>query len=179
MARGDTMPPIGTRGAPAAYYIRPATPGDLETLAASMRAEDAAEVKASCGLDPLQALQASAAASEAPLALELGGELAALFGVAPGPRTALLGPTSYDVIWALTGRAVDRHRRGFWLASQRVVEVFLEHHPVLVNYVDARYDAALRWVARLGAQVLPAIPFGASGLPFHPVIWRAPPCAIQ
>lgn len=154
-------------------HVRLARPGDAELLAPRMRAEDAAECLASCGLGPLPALLESIAASRVVFALELGGELAALFGVVDGPRKTLLGPTAFDIIWSLTSDAVTRHPRAFWRESKRIVAELLRAFPELRNAIDARYTAALRWVARLGAEVQPAEPWGVSGLPFHRFIWRA------
>lgn len=137
-----------------------------------MRAEDMLEVAAASGWDPFEALQGSIARSVCAFALELGGELAGIFGVSHGPVLA-----GYDVVWMLTGRAVDRHRRAFWRESVRVMRILLERWPVLANAIDARHASSLRWAQRLGAEIQPARPWGVAGLPFHAVIWRRSECA--
>lgn len=152
--------------------IRRPRAGDVEQLAALMRPADVAELLA-LGVSPRQALRDSLAASTLAWAVELDGELAALGGVTEGERTSFLGPADFYVVWLLTGDAVNHHPGAFWRASRRVIRALLERFPVLGNMVDARYSAALRWAARLGAEVCPAVPWGASGLLFHPVVWRA------
>jgi hypothetical protein len=138
-----------------------------------MRDGDAAEARA-LGMEPGESLDFSLSVSSAAFALELGGELAALFGVAPGPRRAALARTEYDWAWMLSGRAVERHVRAFWCESKRVMAELRRAHPLLVAMVDARYEASLRWAWRLGGELLEPVPLGPSGMPFHPVIWRSP-----
>lgn len=152
--------------------IRPVRAGDAEALAANLRAEDCAEVIASTGLQPLEVVRGSLETSARTFAAELGGELAALGGVVEGARRSFLGPPDLSVAWLLTTGAVARHPRAFWAASRTVLEALLREYPTLCNSIDARYAAALRWARRLGAEVRPAIPWGASGELFHPVIWR-------
>jgi len=152
-------------------HLRKLRAGDLEQLAATMRPEDAAEVRAT-GLEPLQALEQSVAASAITFAVELGGELAAVGGVVA--VTNGLGPAVYHRPWLLTAPAVVRHRSAFWTLSKRVVLTLRSSFPLLVNHVDERYAAAVRWARRLGAEVRPAVPFGASGELFHPIVWRSP-----
>lgn len=153
--------------------VRPAHAGDAEALAAVLRGEDAAEVRAG-GHEPLEALQASVAASHCAFALELGGELACLFGLRDGPRETALGPPAYQIPWLLTGPAVARFPVAFMKVSRAAIATFLVDHPLLVNLVDARYTAALRWAWHLGAAIGDAVPVQPSGLPFLTVTWRAP-----
>src|SRR5688500_11120502 len=111
-----------------------------------MRPADVAEVQASCGLSPLEALRSSMAASDFTDALLVDGEVAALWGVVPVGGTLVTGPAG-GIAWALTGRAVDRHRRLFATASLLVVSALERRgYPFLTNMVDARYTAALRWL---------------------------------
>lgn len=153
--------------------IRPVHEADLEQLAATMRAEDAAECAALAGLRPLEALRRSLGVSTTAFAAECEGELMAIGGVAPGPLQTLLGPAAFDVIWLLTSEAVDRHQRAFWKASRLMVAELRTRHPVLTNLVDARYMAALRWVRRLGAEVRSPVLAGVEGRLFHPIFWRS------
>lgn len=149
--------------------IRAATREDVAELVPLMRAEDCAEVRAT-GMEPAAALEQSLGLSLEAYAVEFDDELAGLFGVAPGPGT-VLGGEEYAVAWLLTGGAVSRHPVAFARASRMVVGGLLERHPLLVNFIDARYLRALCWARWLGADVREAILFG-SGLPFHPVIFR-------
>lgn len=146
--------------------VVPATPAHAEALAPLMRAEDAAELAASLGVGPLQGLLASLDASCAARAVLFDGEVAALCGVAD---TDVQG---VGCVWALTGRAVERHPRAFVRLSRAAVAEYLTRYEVLFNFIDARYGRALRWVRALGFTVQEAQPYGAAGLPFHPVVLR-------
>lgn len=153
--------------------IRPVQPGDVEQLAQAMRPEDAAEVLADAGLGPLEALQRSLGNSFAAWSAELGGELAAMFGLVEGPRSSMLGPPDYDRIWLLTGRAVERFPLAYVRTVRALLAALLQLHPVLACRVDGRYLAMVRMASALGAEIGPPEPWGASGLPFHLVIWRS------
>lgn len=153
--------------------IRPVRPGDLEQLAATIRVADAAEVLASDGVAPLDGLRRAVAASVVSWSLELSGELAAMGGVVDGWRAHMLGPVELDEIWLLTGAAVDRHPLAYVRVVIRSLRELLRTSPALGCMVDARYESMLRLARLTGAEVRPAAPWGASSLPFHPVIWRS------
>lgn len=137
-------------------------------LAPLMRAADVAELQA-LGLTPERALADALRTSEVAFALVLGGEVAALFGL--GPRVpAPFGEAA--CVWALSGAAVDRHRKAFLRASRAILEALLSHCALLWNWVDARYAGAVRWVRWLGFAVGPAQPFGPAGQLFHPISIR-------
>ena len=145
-------------------------------VAARMRPADRQEVLASAGFTPEQALRESMAVSVFARVLVLGGEVAGMFGVAadvvqaPGGLVRVRdGPNGIGpaVPWAMTTVVVDRHPIEFWLASKRILAALRGPFPVLVQRVDARYGAALRWLARLGFTIGPPEPWGRYGLPFH------------
>ncbi len=144
-----------------------ATEAHARELAPRMRAADAAEVLASGGLSPLDALLESLRASTWAWAALFDGQLGALFGVAEGP---FLMFRAYP--WALTSDVVERHQGAFLRACRVVLEAWTEQYPLLEQAVDARYGAALRWAAHLGFQVDPPAPFGVFGLPFCRITLR-------
>lgn len=153
-------------------HVRPVRAGDAEAVAYYMRAADVAEVRAT-GNEPLHCLQKSLAISSESFAVELGDEVAAIGGIYEAQGMSTLGPASCAVVWLLTAAPVSRHPIGFMRASHRVIAELLSRYPVLWNMVDARYYAALRWAARLGGEVHPAVAWGQNGEKFHPVVWRA------
>lgn len=146
--------------------VRAVRPGDVEALAATMRPEDVAEVLASGGYSPREALEVSLAASSEAWTWEVGGEVAAVFGVVALPRPSLLG-ARVGGVWALTGTAVHRHRRAFVRASRRILKALLSRWDVLANAVDARYTGAVRWIQALGGVLDEPRPMGVAGLPFR------------
>lgn len=151
--------------------IVPATEAHAVALAARMRAGDRAEVLASSGSGPLEALVGSVRWSrshggEAWAGL-IDGEVAAMFGVG---RRSLLSPVA--IPWLLTGDLVDRHPVLFFRASREVVDLWLRHFAELEQAVDARYTQALRWARRLGFTVEAPLPFGPRCAPFCRITLR-------
>lgn len=143
---------------------RPAVADDAWLLAAVIRPADAAELLACSCPPPLESIQGSMASSAVTFAVELDGELACIGGV------QVMAPISW--VWLLTGAAVDRHRKAFWIESQRVLGVLLKQYKVLTSRIDSRYEESLRWAKRLGAEVHPASVLPGERVPFHQVVWR-------
>lgn len=145
----------------------PATEAHARELAPRLREEDAAEILASGGFTPLEALLDALAISTEAYAVSMRGELALMFGIVPG---SFLSGEVYP--WALTSAVVERFPRAFLRGSREVVGCWLERYPLLVQEVDARYRAALRWARAIGFDVAPAAPFGLAGRPFHRITAR-------
>lgn len=156
---------------PAEVRIVDARDGHAFDLAPRMRLEDAAEVRASGGYTPLGALVVSLRASTEAYTLLIDGAPAAMWGVVPDARrSTFLVPVG--IAWLLTGDLVERHRVLFARLSRQVLRDLLSRWAVLHNAIDGRYEAAIRWARWLGAEVLPAVPFGRAQLPFHPFVFR-------
>ncbi len=141
--------------------IVPVETSHVAAVAHSMRPSDVAEVMASCGHDPLKALWESIRISDATWTLLLDGQPSAIFGV--------VSVEDGGVVWMLTSNLVDKHPVAFLRTCRPVVEALLTHYGRLFNYIDARYEVALRWAKWLGFTVGHPLPFGVAGLPFHPV----------
>jgi ABC-type nitrate/sulfonate/bicarbonate transport system substrate-binding protein len=141
--------------------VERATEEHAQDLAPRMRAEDAAEVLASGGYEPLDALLVSMDASDEAWAVFFDNELGAIYGIARG-----------CIPWLLTSDVIDRHPKAFVGECKEVLRAWMEQHPVLVQQVDARYARALRWASRMGFRVDEPEPFGTSGLPFCRITMR-------
>jgi hypothetical protein len=148
--------------------IRTATEADAHDLAPIMRSEDAAEVFASDGWTPLEALLESMRKSNDSWAVLVDGRIAAIFGVV---STDILG--GVGTAWMLTGPAVEAHPVSFLRTCRRGIAQMLERWPVLTNWVDARYVRSLRWAKWLGFAIGPARPVGRLGELFHPIELRS------
>lgn len=135
-------------------------------LAPLMRAEDTAEVLASGGFSPFQALRSSMRHSKVCRTALVAGEVAAIFGAMADPEPGV------GIVWMLTGQAVTKHPRAFLRACRPALAELHKDFPILWNAIDARYEAAIRWARWLGGEVLQPTPFGVSGLPFCPVFFR-------
>lgn len=144
--------------------VEPATEAHAVQLAAHIRPEDAAEMMASHGLEPLPGLKLAVKLSTTAKAILDGTRVVALFGVAPVESSE--GVAS---IWLLAGRLVKRLPVAFMRVCAQEIALLAEAWGVLVNMIWTRNKQALRWVEALGFEVFEPIPFGVSGLPFHPV----------
>lgn len=144
------------------YRIVPATPELAQQLAATMRAEDTNEVKASGGYEPLEATLASMEISREAFAALADDKILCMFGVA---RPMLMSP--FAIPWVLTSEELPHHARYFLRHSRRYARLWSSRYGVLVNFVDARYTKSLEWLAWLGCDIAPAEPFGPDNLPFH------------
>lgn len=144
----------------------PAAPEHADALAARMRPADVAEVLASDGHTPGEAVRYAIASSTEAWAWLVDGEVAAIWGLG---LLSFLGDIWTP--WLLTSDLVEHHRKAFLRACREQLAQLRRHH-VLINFIDARHTRALRWVRALGFEVADAAPYGASGLPFHRVILR-------
>lgn len=133
----------------------PATEDDARELAPLLRAEDRAEVLA-LGEDPVDGLLQSLAAAREAWTWRDDGPIICMAGVAP---LSLIGSTG--IPWLLGSPLVAVHRRAFMLETRRMVAHWLTVFPLLRNVVDARYDAAIRWLRWLGFAVGEPFPLGS------------------
>lgn len=144
--------------------VEPAAVSDAYELADVMRAEDRAECEALGGGTPLDHIVGSLESSALAYTLRLNGEVAAMYGAAPADDTVLC---LRGVVWMLTGRSVARYPKAFWIQCLIGLERMLAVYPCLEQMVDARYEASLRWVRRLGFTVGPIRHMGPGRAPFH------------
>lgn len=70
----------------------------------------------------------------------------------------------HNIVWAVFTKAIDRHPIAFLRESRRLAESFPCE---VMNYVDARNTAAVKWFKWLGFAVDEPVPFGVNGEPFH------------
>lgn len=144
-----------------------ATPEHALDLAPRIRPEDAAEVMASGGYSPIQALEMSMSISLISLTLLIDGKPAAMFGLAKSKLDEGVG-----FPWLLTTDLIAKHQKTFFGMCAPALAEMLEVFPTLVQLVDQRYAAALRWLERLGFERQAVVLFGQELRPFVPVILR-------
>lgn len=162
--QGETMGPIHRSRVKARGYYRPIEDGDYAFLAAHMRPEDVAEMKATQGegvnLETL--LRQSVALSES---AETGiaadtGEVVLIRGVAPLPQGG-------GAPWMLATPRAEEFIREFIVEGRKYVGEMLDRYGFLINYVDVRNTKSVRWLAKIGFTIHEPEPFGVQGLPFH------------
>jgi len=149
----------------AEYQIVPATREHAVKLAARMRASDLRELRA-LGLDPFVALYDGIKVSRDAVTGLVDGRVLGMFGV------AVYVPLSDEGCpWFLGSYEVPQHSRAFLRFCKTGLSHIAPQYSLLVNYVDARYPEAVRWVRWLGFTVDAPEPRGPHGVLFHR-FWR-------
>lgn len=138
-----------------------AKPEHIEALAATMRAEDRAEVWATAGVDPRKGLDMSLSSSLYAWTWLVEGQPAAMFGV--GSQSILSG---IGKPWLLTGDLLTGHWLTFLRNCRPFIQKMSEDFPILENWVDARYRKAIQWLTWAGFYVYPPEPYGLDNQPF-------------
>jgi hypothetical protein len=148
----------------AKVVIRAPQEADIDTLVANLRAADRAEMIAAWGSEVRRGVALSLRTSSHAWAGEIDGELAGLFGVAPGSWLGGVG-----IPWLLTTDAVEKAPRAFIKANRRYLARMRAAYPRLHNLVDSRHTVAVRWLEYLGFTVhrQHPVPVGAQRVPFY------------
>ena len=148
--------------------VTPATLAHSANLAPNLRKVDVEEIRASTGREPDVALPFSISLSPYSLAALDDEGVVAIWGIgAPSVVSSIGHP------WMVgTDRMATKHRRRFYVETQKFLLYAKHCYDVLVNYVDARNEISVAWLSRIGFTIFPAEPFGVLGLPFHKFEWR-------
>ena len=154
--------------AKARLTVAPATEAHAAQLAAHIRPEDAAEMMASHGIEPLAGVMMALRTSTVAKVILDGERVLAIFGTAPVDK--MEGVAS---VWLLAANAVKSLPLAFFRVCRKELPVLAKSGAVLANMIWANNKRALRLVQALGFEVLEPIPFGVSGLPFHPILLRS------
>lgn len=144
-----------------------ATPAHIPLLVAGLRERDRKEVEA-LGMDPYTAVESSLERSVEAYSAFVEGSLICMFGLAP--PTVL---SEMAVPWLLSTTEVPDHRREFARRSKEVVQSWSKEYPLLMTYVDERYELAVRWLTWLGFREGERIHVGENQVPFRRVELRA------
>ena len=145
-----------------------ATPKHAARIAVTMRVEEIRELQAASGMAPDDAVIFAIAVSQYTRTILVDGEPAALFGVAPLPSEEKEGGPVGSV-WLLASNLVDEVPIEFTKVCLKELSRMREDWAVLINFIDARYEKALRWAYWMGFEVRAPIPYGRAQLPFHPI----------
>ncbi len=146
---------------------RHAAPADAAWLAPQLRAADALEVRR-LGCEPAALLEQNIRDAEvAGLFLADGVPLCA-FGIV---RPSLLAP-GVGCPWMLGTPLLDRHAREMLRETRRWVQAWRERFDAMYAWVDADYDASLRWMRWLGFEQRHIEPMGPAGAPFWRMAWE-------
>jgi hypothetical protein len=142
------------------YRIIPATNAHVYTLAATLRRDDAAELEAA-GFHVKHGVRRTFRAALMRWSILVDDQLAGMFGMG-GDALGDVGTP-----WLLTAPPIERIPVSFVREGRNAVRQMLRAKPILVNYVDARYTRACRFVEVLGFALEPPAPFGPKGALFR------------
>lgn len=141
------------------FTLRQAEPADAEWFAAHLRASDLLEVLAFYD-DPANALRQAIDLSRICVVAEHEGRGILLLGCADS--------IVEGVPWLVATGEAAAYPGALTRIAKHYVGLFLERWPVLLNYVDERNTASVRWLRRLGFTIGEARKFGRNGERFHP-----------
>ena len=129
------------------HHYRPARFEDCREIAPLMRKQDAKEVMASSGLNPLRALQESFRISEINNSIiHEDGSVVGMFGL--GINMAFASP------WLLGTDKLLETRREFIPQAQKWVEEMNDEYPLLLNFVHESNTVSKRWLKSLGFEFI-------------------------
>ena len=142
--------------------VRPMVEANIEVIAASARQADRDEIVEGCGQTVAGALSYGLRASVAAHVICWGDTPLAAFGDVSHSPCAGIG-----IPWLVSTHAIEQHARPFLRACRPLLNLMLVRHPTLVNYVDARNTAAIRWLEWLGFTMSSPVPYGPNQLLFR------------
>ena len=132
-------------------------------MSGRFRDADVAEAYAAGGTSVEEALLMGLRSSHISGTIIIDGTPVAMFGVV---RTDLASGTG--VPWMFGTHDLLKHHRLALTEGRRIVGILMQHHTRLVNCVDARNRAAIRWLEKLGFTIFAPVPYGPRGELFHP-----------
>lgn len=140
--------------------VRPMKQEDVAVIAAAARQADIEEMRDGAGVTVEQALQHG---------LELSSNCMVI--MAGDLPLAALGDSRHDddigIPWLVSTVHIEQHARGFLRACRPLLADMLTRHQRLLNMIDTRNTAAIRWLEWLGFTMSEPMPAGVRGLPFR------------
>lgn len=152
--------------------MRPVDDWEFYQILKNVRAEDRLEFESINGDTLEHELRRAIDLSHSASAYVVDGKVVAAFG-------CIEFDENIGIPWLISTTAVHRNRRSF--LQQCLIEVakMRARHKALINYTDARYTLALRWMLWMGFEQQEAIPYGAKGELFHPFTMKGEQWAQQ
>lgn len=139
----------------------PVEPWHVQELLADVRDEDRLEFEAVAGLPVDQEVNRALGMSESSCALVIAGKVAVLFG-------CMRLDDRIGIPWMISSHHLTKHPRSFLWHCNHEISLMRQRYVLLLNYTDARYTAALKWMRWCGFEQHPVEPYGVNGELFHP-----------
>lgn len=148
------------------YEIRGVREEDLPYLSQNLRSADVKELYATYGHFRIRKTlkRAVEISEEALVGVPLGGDPVVLMGI-----RRITDQTG--VVWACGTPEIAKYRIPFIRNSRPVLQKWFEERPglrYLMNFTHGSNTLHHRWLKWCGAEMLPAVPWGALGDSFHP-----------
>ncbi len=143
--------------------VLPVSPEDIPEILRDVRQADIDEIVEGLGVSLESELFDGITDSLNARKIVVNGHIVAVFGDAVH---SVLG--SVGVPWLISTIHVEKHAKAFLKVCKPEVQGMLTRHRHLINYVDARNTAAIRWLKWLGFHFGEAVPYGPKRLPFYP-----------
>lgn len=140
----------------------------VKELKDNMSREDRVELICQ-GISPEFGVDYSVQHSLEAVAIYVDGELTCITGLVIDDA---LGYEAYP--WMLGTPALQKHPKKLMKYSNILIKRWLTKHPYLVNYVDARYTRAIRWLQHLGAKLEYLPEHGLYSRPFYKFTFGEP-----
>lgn len=131
-----------------------------------LREADWHELIAADGPDTFHTILRACRHSSRPWTWLVDGRVAMIFGTVMIHSNGVLGMAGGSP-WALGTDLAGQHPRALMQIARRYLRGVLRTYRYLTGYVDARNTTSVRWLKRLGFEILEPQPFGYSNLPFH------------
>lgn len=136
----------------------------LQILAKHAPHEQVIEVLSSHNTDIYTVAKEGALRSERAWVALHDEDVIGVFGIIPITLTGIVASP-----WLLT---TGKYPKDLLRGTKIVLPLLLDRWPILINYIDARYKASLRWAEWAGFQIHPAHPYGKQNQPFHMIEMR-------
>lgn len=142
--------------------VRRMTEADIEIIDATVRQVDREEVAEGFGQSISSALTLGLRSSVECTVIAWGETpLAALGDVSYNPGAGI------GIPWLISTDAIEQHPLAFLRACRPLVARMLQRHQTLINYVDVRNHAAIRWLEWLGFSMGSPTVYGPNQLLFR------------
>lgn len=140
-------------------------------IALHLRDEDFDELYASTGKSPhYDVLESWEMSTIRWIIFNEFGQAVAVMGVRPITAFSEVG-----IPWLVGTDKINKDysmKRFFVKMTKLIAKEIMESFSILVNYVDARYAKAIKWIKVLGFTIEEAEPFGAKDMMFHKFHWE-------
>ena len=140
--------------------VMPVSVDEALEIALIVRDADREEIDA-LGMGMVEALKTCFGGSLKASKIVIGGKIVAVFGDAF--HSAQVG-----VPWLISTYHVEQHPKAFLQVCKPEVREMLTRHKSLLNFVDVRNKAAVKWLKWLGFEFLEPIQYGPKGMLFYP-----------